>query len=180
MLEEFSDFSEAELKLFNKNICKKYLDKNAILSKEGEISKSLFFIIKGSFYQSYYNPVRDEEIITDLYLENEWTFNIESLVNQSPAKTTIKAFERSEVVELTLDSLHSLIAVSNKFLQFNKLLISNPKLNFYDENMTPAEKYNYVLKTRPQLIQTFPLSMIASYLKIRPETISRIRAKISF
>lgn len=180
MLAEFADFSDAEILLFNKNISKRCMDKNAVLCKEGDVLKSIFFIVKGSFYQSYYNPIREEDIITDLHLENEWVFNPESLVNQKPAKTTIKAFESSEVIELTLESLHKLIAISNKFLQFNKLLISNPKLSFYDENMTPTEKYNYILKTRPQLIQTFPLSMIASYLKIRPETISRIRANVSF
>mgnify|MGYP000008478996 CR=1 FL=1 len=180
MLAEFADFSDAEIQLFNKNTCRMNLDKNAVLSKRGAVSKSIFFIVKGSFYQSYYNPIRDEDIITDLYLANEWVFNTESLVNQKPAKTTIKAFESSEVIELSLDNLHKLIEISNKFLQFNKLLISSPKLSFYDENMTPAEKYNYILKTRPQLIQTFPLSMIASYLKIRPETISRIRANVSF
>ncbi|NMR33226.1 Crp/Fnr family transcriptional regulator [Chryseobacterium aquaticum] len=180
MLAQFGNFSDTEVQLFNKNICKRHLEKNEILSKEGDISKSIFFITKGSFYQSYYNDIREEKIITDLYLENEWTFDLGSLINQSPAKATITAFEKSEVMELTLDSLHKLIAISNKFLQFNKLLISNPKLSFYDENMTPTEKYNYILKTRPQLIQTFTLSMIASYLKIRPETISRIRANVSF
>lgn len=180
MLTQFADFSDAEIQLLNKSICKRYLDKNEIISNKGDVSKSIFFIVKGSFYQFYYNDVREEEIITDLHLENEWVFNLESFVAQAPAKATVKAFERSEVMELTLDNLHALIAVSNKFLQFNKLLISNPKLSFFDENMNPTEKYNYILKTRPQLIQTFPLSMIASYLKIRPETLSRIRANVSF
>ncbi len=180
MLKEFADFSDFEMQLLNKHICKKFVDKNDILSKEGDVCKSISFIVKGSFYQSYYSSIREEQIITDLHLPNEWIFNLESLVKQSPAKARTTAFEKSEVMELTLDSLHKLIAVSNKFLQFNRLLIADPKLNFYDENMTPAEKYSYILKTRPQLIQTFPLSMIASYLKIRPETISRIRANISF
>ena len=180
MLAQFGNFSDAEVQLFNHHIQTRHLEKNEILSKEGDVSQSIFLIAKGSFYQSYYNHIREEEIITDLHLENEWTFNMESLVKQSPAKATITAFEKSEVMELTLDSLHKLIAISNKFLQFNKLLISNPKLSFYDENMTPTEKYNYILKTRPQPIQAFPLSMIASYLKIRPETVSRIRANVAF
>ncbi len=101
MLAEFADFSDDEIQLFNKNIFKRYLDKNAVLCKEGDVSKSIFFIVKGSFYQSYYNPIREEHIITDLHLENEWVVNPESLVNQKPAKTTIKAFESSEVIELT-------------------------------------------------------------------------------
>lgn len=180
MLKEFADFSDFEIQLFNQHICKKSLDKNDILHKEGDVCKSIFFIVKGAFYQSYYSSVREEHIITDLHLSNEWIFNLESLVKQSPAKAKMTAFEKSEVMELTLESLHKLITISNKFLQFNRLLITDPKLSFYDENMTPKEKYSYILKTKPQLIQTFPLSMIASYLKIRPETISRIRSNISF
>jgi len=57
MLAEFADFSDAEIQLFNKNISKRCLDKNAVLSKEGAVPRSIFFIVKGSFYQSYYNPI---------------------------------------------------------------------------------------------------------------------------
>ncbi len=180
MLEQIGNFSDAEIQLFHKNIGKKFLDKNQILTKEGDISGSLFFIRKGSFYQFYNDEDNEKEMITDLHTENEWVFNIESLVSQIPAKATIKAFEQSEVLELTLEGLHKLIEISQKFLQFNKLLSTGPKLMFYDQNLNPAEKYDHVLKTKPQLIQIFPLTMIASYLKIRPETLSRIRSRVTF
>jgi hypothetical protein len=45
--------------------------------------------------------------------------------------------------------------------------------------MTPLEKYQFVLQTRPQLVQVFPLKMIASYLKVTPETLSRVREKLA-
>ncbi|MCD9855474.1 Crp/Fnr family transcriptional regulator [Epilithonimonas sp. JDS] len=180
MLAEFADFSDAEIQLFNKNICKMKLDKNAVLSKEGTVSKSIFFIVKGSFYKHYHDEKRDEQIIIDLFMENEWVFDHESLISQLPATSTIKAFEHSEVLELTLNSLHHLIKESQKFLQFNKLLSTKTKMSFFDRNINPAEKYNHLLKTKPRLIQTFPLTMIASYLKIRPETLSRVRANVSF
>ncbi|KFC19652.1 Crp/Fnr family transcriptional regulator [Chryseobacterium sp. FH1] len=140
MLKEFADFSDVEIQLFNENICKKYLDKNETLSREGDISKSIFFIAKGSFYQSYYVDICEEEIITDLYLENEWPFDHESLISQLPATASIKTFEYSEVLELTLDSLHHLIRVSQKFLRFNRLLSIGSKMSYFDRNMNPAEK----------------------------------------
>nr|WP_314495878.1 Crp/Fnr family transcriptional regulator [uncultured Chryseobacterium sp.] len=180
MLEQIGIFSDAEIQLFKNNICKKYLDKNQILSKEGDVSRSLFFIEKGAFYQFYKDEDNEKEIITDLYTENDWVFNAESLAGQIPAKVTIKAFEHSEVLEITLEKMHELISVSQRFLQFNKLLITSSKLIFYDQNLTPAEKYHHLLTTKPQLLQIFPLTMIASYLKIRPETLSRIRSRISF
>jgi CRP-like cAMP-binding protein len=181
MLEQFGNFCDAEVQLFKNHIHTRYLNKNEILSKEGDVSTSMFYIVNGSFYQYFYNEAREEEIITDLHIEKDWVFNLQSLVNQQPSKVSIKAFERSEVSELTLENLHKLIAVSQKFLQFNRLLsISNSKIDFYDEQLKPAEKYDLVLKTRPELIQKFPLSLIASYLKMRPETLSRVRANVSF
>jgi len=179
ILEQFGNFSDDEVQLFNRNLRYKHLSKDETLSKEGEISRSIFFIIKGSFYKQYNDDQRDEEIITDLFLENEWVFDHESLVTQLPATAIIKAFEQSEVLELTLDSLHHLIRESQKFLQFNKLLSTEAKMSYFDRNMNPAEKYSHLLKTKPRLIQTFPLTMIASYLKIRPETLSRVRSNVT-
>ncbi|MCD9856729.1 hypothetical protein LUD75_18540 [Epilithonimonas sp. JDS] len=49
MLAEFADFSDAEIHLFNKNICRMNLDKNAVLSKRGAISKSIFLLLKAHF-----------------------------------------------------------------------------------------------------------------------------------
>lgn len=181
MLKQLGNFSDAEMHLLDNYLYTRHLDKNEILDESGSISTSLFYIVKGSFYQYYRNEYVEEEIITDLHVEGEWAINLQSLVMQQPAKATLKAFEKSEVRELKLQDLHELIAVSQRFLQFNKLLNApNLKMDFYNENMSPAEKYNHLLQTKPQLIQTFPLSMIASYLKIRPETLSRVRANIAF
>lgn len=181
MLEPVGNFSNAEKQLLQNHLSTRNLDKNEVLDPAGTISTSLFYIVRGSFYQYYYHEHLDEEIITDLHIEGEWAINLQSLVMQQPAKANIKAFEKSEVLELTLQDLHELIAISQKFLQFNKLLnTSNLKMDFYNENMSPAEKYKYLLQVKPKLIQTFPLSMIASYLKIRPETLSRVRANVVF
>lgn len=179
MLEQIGNFSDAETELFNNSLHTISLAKNEILVAEGEVSKSVYFIVSGSFYQFFMNHEREEKVITDLHVENEWMFNVDSLASQTPSKTALISFEPSEVLELTLEHLHKLIAVSQKFLQFNKLFsLSDSKTVFYDRNLNPAEKYNYILKTRPQLLQVFPLAIIASYLKIRPETLSRVRANV--
>jgi hypothetical protein len=49
------------------------------------------------------------------------------------------------------------------------------KIVLFDNALAPKEKYLYVLNNRQQLIQEFPLKMIASYLKITPETLNRVR-----
>ncbi|WP_295199425.1 cyclic nucleotide-binding domain-containing protein [uncultured Chryseobacterium sp.] len=180
MLEQFGSFSEAEAQLFHTMLIKKSVKKNEMLVVHGEISKSIFFVRKGSFYQSYFSEDCEQAMITDLYTENEWLFNADSLINQTPSRSDITCFADAEVAELTLEKLHQLIAFSPNFLLLNKIFNAlSSKIGFYDENMNPAGKYNYILASRPQLLQAFPLSMIASYLKIRPETLSRVRANIS-
>ncbi|MPT31625.1 MAG: Crp/Fnr family transcriptional regulator [Chryseobacterium sp.] len=179
MLRSLGVFSDFELQLFNQNVEVKTVEKNEILLSEGEISKSIFFIKAGALFQV--QKIDDEEKIIDLNIQNDWVFNFDSLTNQIPSNTIIKAFTKSEVIELKLENLHKLISISQNFLQLNKIFNSlSAKIHIYDSNLNPAEKYNYLLKNKPQIIKIFPLNMIASYLKIRQETLSRVRANVFF
>ncbi|MCX8525547.1 cyclic nucleotide-binding domain-containing protein [Chryseobacterium formosus] len=179
MLNSLGFFSDFEVQLFNQNTETKTVEKNEVLLSEGEISKSIFFIKTGALFQL--QKIDDEEKIIDLNIQNDWVFNFDSLTNQVPSNTIIKAFAKSEVVELKLESLHKLISISQNFLQLNKIFNSlSIKIHIYNNNLNPTEKYDYLIKNRPQIIKTFPLNMIASYLKIRQETLSRVRANVIF
>ncbi|WP_313266863.1 Crp/Fnr family transcriptional regulator [Epilithonimonas vandammei] len=179
MLRSLGVFSDFELELFDQNIEIKTVEKNEILLAEGEISKSVFFIKTGALFQV--QKIDEEEKITDLNIQGDWVFNFDSLTNQIPSNIIIKAFAKSEVVELKLESLHKLISVSQNFLQLNKIFSSlSAKIHIYDSNLNPSEKYIYLLSNKPQVIKIFPLNMIASYLKMRQETLSRVRANVIF
>jgi len=179
MLRSLGVFSDFELELFDQNIEIKTVEKNEILLAEGEISKSVFFIKAGALFQV--QTIDDEEKIIDLNIQNDWVFNFDSLTNQIASNTIIKAFAKSEVIELKLENLHKLISISQNFLQLNKIFNSlSAKIHIYDSNLNPTEKYNYLLSNKPQIIKIFPLNMIASYLKIRQETLSRVRANVFF
>lgn len=179
MLRSLGIFSDFELELFDQNSEFKTVEKSEILLSEGEISKSVFFIKTGAIFQV--QKIDDEEKIIDLNIQNDWVFNFDSLTNQIPSNITIMAFAKSEVVELKLESLHKLISISQNFLQLNKIFNSlSAKIHIYDSNLNPSEKYNYLLKNKPQIIKIFPLNMIASYLKMRQETLSRVRANVIF
>ena len=176
ILANIGRFSTFDLELFEKHITQRIFNKNDVLLKEGEICKSIYFIVSGSFFQ--YLTQDFTEVIIDLHLQNEWMFNHQSLIEQTPSHTTIKAFAKSEVIELSLMSFHCLTPQSQSFLQFGKILNqTHNRTHIFDNSLTPAEKYNYIKKAKPQLAKVFPIKMIASYLKIAPETLSRVRAK---
>jgi CRP-like cAMP-binding protein len=175
ILNSLGQFSNFDIELFEKHSSKRILNKNEVLLNEGEICKSFCFILSGSFSQ--FKPCDIDEVIIDLHLQNEWMFNQQSLIEQTPSNTTIKAFSKSEIIELSLNSFHSLCSKSQSFLQFGKILNQSANRIFiFDNSLKPNDKYNYINKVKPQLTKIFPIKMVASYLKIAPETLSRVRA----
>lgn len=118
-----------------------------------------------------------EDTVADLHLEHEWMFNNISLTSRVPSATAIKAFIKSEVIELGMKGLHNLIAASNAFLQIGRLFNQGySRTHLFDNHLSPAQKYAYMQDAKPGISGTFPVKMIASYLKIAPETLSRVRA----
>lgn len=171
-------FSSFDVALFGEHTTRKTLNKNEIILSEGEICKSVYYILSGSFFQ--FKPNKISETIIDLHLQGEWMFNQHSLVEQRPSSTTIKAFSRSEVIELSINSFHYLSSRSQSFLQFNKIFNqSNNRTSIFDNSLNPTEKYEFITKAKPHLLQVFPIKMIASFLKIAPETLSRVRGNYS-
>src|SRR5215203_5085327 len=100
LLGSIGQFSFFDVELFENHTTKKCFEKNDVILKEGEMCQSLYFIQSGSFFQFQFKDI--DEVIIDLHLEGEWMFNHQSLTEQTPSKTTIKAFSKSEVIELSL------------------------------------------------------------------------------
>ncbi len=175
ILLRLGQFSTNDIALFEKYSTKKNLHKNQILLKQGEVCRSVYYILSGAFFQ--FQTTAITENIIDLHLPDEWMFNHQSLVAQSPSTTTISAFTKAEIIELSLTGLHQLIAQSQAFLQFGHLLNqSSNRVYLFDNLLNPAQKYDYITKAKPLIAQLFPVKMIASYLKMAPETLSRVRA----
>lgn len=177
ILNSLGQFSSFDYELFDKHTSKLRLNRNDIVVKEGEVCKSFYFVLQGSFVQFQSNEEEEEEQVFDLHLNNEWMFNQESLTEQLPSMTSIRAFSKSEILTLSLNSFHCLCSKSQAFLQFGKILNQTKyRTSFYDSSLNPTEKYKFITRTKPQLIRVFPLKLIASYLKMTPETLSRVRA----
>lgn len=168
-------FFSRDLLLFEEKALRKIVKKNDKVLRQGEICQSVYFILSGAFVQIQSDHVT--ETIIDLHLPKEWMFNHQSLIDQMPSGTTIKAFEDAEVIELSLFSMHELIARSQSFLSLGKVFVqANHRTYLFDNALSPAQKYDYIKKVKPLIVQVFPVKLIASYLKITPETLSRVRA----
>lgn len=175
ILASVGTFSSRDLLLFEEKALRKIVQKNDAVLSRGEICQSVYFILSGSFFQ--FLSDHETEKIIDLHLPNEWMFNHPSLIGQIPSGTTIKAFEGAEVIELSLINLHELIARSQSFLSLGRVFDqAHHRTYLFDNALSPVQKYNYIKNAKPLIVHVFPVKMIASYLKITPETLSRVRA----
>ncbi|WP_298312111.1 Crp/Fnr family transcriptional regulator [uncultured Aquimarina sp.] len=175
----FASFSEQEASLIISKTKLRNFRRKETLLKTGETCSAFYFIVEGAIRQ--YRTTEDlDEITLNLYLDNNWVLEHQSFTSQKPSTTTIQAFEDCTVYELEMQAIHELIGRSPSFFQLGKILEQPLRgIELYQNLPTPEEKYRAILKHNPLLIQKFPLKYIASYLKITPETLSRVRNKLS-
>jgi CRP-like cAMP-binding protein len=179
MLTQIGTFSDEQVRLFAHRVHSRSVEKDTILLAAGTICQTVYCSLEGAFYQVTYND-EQEPVIIDLHLPGQWFFNHQSFVTQTPSAYTIQAYSDGIVLELTVQVIHELIAISPVFLQLGSLLNqATDRIRFFDQNLTPAQKYQYVLDSQPQLLHLFPLKVIAAYLKITPETLSRVRERLA-
>lgn len=178
-LKKIGYFSSTDIVFFEESLTKRIVQKGDILLKQGQVCQTVYFISTGAFVEYNFRDEIEQNII-DLYPENEWLLNKQSFVRQEPSENIIEAFVESIVYEIDIHTIHSLVAKSPAFLQLGRVLEpTHSRIQFFDNSLTPLQKYQYLLENRKEIIQTFPLKMIASYLKITPETLSRVREKIA-
>jgi len=177
-LNKTGSYSDQDLALFEKEVYFRDFEKGDLILNAGELAKSAYYVITGAIYQYRIDNEIDQTIL-DIGADGRWMLDQRSFVNQQPAGTYIKAYEKSRILELSIESIHTLIALSPSFFQLGRLLdAASLRTNFFDQSLSPLEKYQSLLDHTPQITQKFPLKMIASYLKITPETLSRVRKKI--
>jgi CRP-like cAMP-binding protein len=158
---------------------KKY-KKGTVLLEEGKISNECYFIIKGCI-RSYYIKDGDEKT-TEFYTEEQ-----AAIPSAYGKKTPSEHF--LECVEDTIAGVGTPELEAEMYLKFPQIESLNRALgevimaNYIDsfaefKMASPEERYQNLLKTRPGLILRVPQHQIASYLGIKPESLSRIRKRI--
>jgi CRP-like cAMP-binding protein len=178
-IQRFGNFSAEEIALVLERLTVLAVKKDAYLIKEGQVCRSFYFIKQGCF--RHYTVQEDgQEAILNLFLPHEWLFEYKSLVMQQPSQNIIQAGADSEVFGLHMADFHALARQAEKFFQMGRIFELGIQNQDYQHNrLTPEQKYERLLATKPALLQYFPLKQIASYLGMTPETLSRIRKKIS-
>ena len=170
---------EAEFELLKKAFTPKKLRKKQYFLQEGEVSRYMAFIIRGAMRQ-YSVDNKGVEHILRFGIENWWMGDRESLTMLTPSRYNIDALEDSELLLVTNAQMQELILASPPVARTVRIMdersqIASQKRIHASISYTAEERYLDLQKTNPVFLQRFPQNMIASYLGISPETLSRIR-----
>lgn len=155
--------------------------KTKVLVKPDTVCHRLYFIEKGLTRTYYFKDGKD---ITDwLSAENTFAVSIISFITRKPDRRAIELLEPSVLFSIHADELESLCATHHDIERMTRLLVSSGLVQlqqkFDDLHFeTALQRYQNFMATNPTLLQRVPLGMIASYLGITQETLSRIRSQI--
>ena len=146
---------------------------------EGEVCRHFSFLDKG-LVGHYYRTSELEQVNIHLWKPGDWVLDHQSFTSRKPSVNRIVCVEESTVLRISIDSLHELIGISPTFFSLGRILEAAATNSYHqDIKSSPEEKYRRLLDKEPGLLQHFPLKQIASYLGMTPETLSRVRKKIS-
>ncbi|MBQ8674100.1 MAG: Crp/Fnr family transcriptional regulator [Bacteroides sp.] len=155
------------------------MTKGELLLKEGEVSRHIVFVGKGMVRQFYYKNGKD--VTEHFSYEGCIAMCLESLLKHVPTRLMVEALEDGTLYYLPYDKLMletevywELNVLYRKILEFS-LIVSQDKADAYRFE-TAHERYVRLLHDHPEIVKRAPLSHIASYLLMTPETLSRVRA----
>lgn len=170
-----------------KDICKslfspKKLRRRQYILQQDDLCKNLIFVEKG-ILRSYSVDSKGNEHILQFAPEGWWISDIYSFLTGEAAVYNIEAIEDSELLLISKSSLDELYERVPKFERYFRLL-TQANMVATHRRLTASlsdsadEKYLRLLSAYPNIVARVPQHMIASYLGITPETLSRVRKRI--
>lgn len=171
-----SEEAQAKLPQFFEH---KTLAKKEFLLQEGDYCKQLTFISKG-LLKSYTLDDKGQEHISLLAWEGWWVSDFKSFICDEPAILYIDAVEASEVLLITHENYERMLleipAMERYFrILYQNSLVTKDRRLISSNSYSAEEKYRHLLKLYPFIGKRVPQHLIASFLGITPETLSRIK-----
>ena len=161
---------------------RKTIKKQQHILKEGEICKDIFFLING-FVRMYYIDFDGSEINYRFTDKSNFFVDFQSFLTQKPSRYYWQAMQDSEVFIFPYKDVQQIYNTSPAWNNFGRLIAEKVYLQMNERVemllfMSPEERFNHLLATRPELFEMISQFHLSSYLGIKPESLSRLRKRL--
>jgi CRP-like cAMP-binding protein len=159
----------------------KVVKKNEILISKGDICRYSYFICNGSV-RTYFITDDGQEATRYIALENQFITTIHSFISQTPTNEFIQASEQTELLQITYTDFKKLVETTTlaRDLYIKQLEVAYTTNHWRLESflkMSAKQRYDFLLQTNPAIIQRSSNKIVASYLGITQESLSRLKVK---
>ena len=172
--------SPACIEYLSKVVKSRRVQKNEIVLRIGDVNHNLYFIKSGVLHCFYY--VKDKPVSDWFFWDSETVVSIGSFYDQVASEDCIVALEDSVLFYITKDDYDY---ICRSFLEFNfiarVLLEKYLKVFHWHARLIrkheASERYQLVLAKNPELVERTPVGLLASWLGMESETLSRMRGR---
>jgi CRP/FNR family transcriptional regulator, anaerobic regulatory protein len=171
----------------DKQLCASYFElvtsaKNTVLEQQDKIPRYLYFVSAG-FMRLFYADDNGAEATTYFGTPGDFIASFLSFINGAKAKESVACITDCEILRILKTDLTELISKSDNFKQFS-LIIFEQAIGAAEKRandlatLNAGQRYRKLMEQQPEILQHIPIQYIASFLGIKPESLSRIRRQI--
>jgi CRP-like cAMP-binding protein len=179
-IRQFIALNPAEEDLVRQLFVPETLSKGSYFLRPGEVSRKVGFVLQGVFHNF---QSRDGQDLTYYFgREQEFIGDYASFLPARPATHGIQALEEARLLSISYDNLQRFYREVRAGERFGRLMaealfvdVLRQLTSFYEE--TPEQRYARFVSTYPDLQQRVPQYYIASYVGVKPQSLSRIRGR---
>jgi CRP-like cAMP-binding protein len=179
---QFVPLPEVEFQEITRSFRLRPLKKKEHLLTAGSLCTEVFYVLKGGL--RLYYPKDGAEQAVDFFFEDSWFTDFESWLTKKPSTLGLDALEDCEIISIPFRDLYTLYDLYPTLERIGRLIAEQTIIRICNRSNSlladsPQERYIKLLEEHPDTIDRVPQYYIASYLGIEPESLSRIRKKIS-
>ena len=177
------DIDSVDLDRFVALTIPRTIEKGEFFIRTGQVARYQAFVLKGVL-ASYSIDTKGEKHVVQIAIEGHWISDLYSFLSKEPAVFTVEALEKCELLLMSLENHERACNEIPVFERFFRLLIQNALVqhqrrisNIYSESA--EDRYLNLIKEKPEIAQSVPQHYLASFLGIKPQSLSRIRKQMS-